>query len=32
LVSDVDEAAFYARPADFTPDVDYHPVPGFRIV
>ena len=32
-VSDVDEAAaFYTRQADFTLDVDYHPVPGFRVV
>ena len=32
-VSDVDEAAaFYARQAGFTLDVDYHPVPGFRVV
>ena len=32
-VSDVDEAAaFYTRQAGFTLDVDYHPVPGFRVV
>jgi catechol 2,3-dioxygenase-like lactoylglutathione lyase family enzyme len=32
-VSDVDQAAaFYTRQAGFTLDVDYHPVPGFRVV
>jgi catechol 2,3-dioxygenase-like lactoylglutathione lyase family enzyme len=32
-VSDVDEAAaFYTRQAGFTLDVNYHPVPGFRVV
>ena len=32
-VSDVDEAAaFYTRQAGFALDVDYHPVPGFRVV
>jgi catechol 2,3-dioxygenase-like lactoylglutathione lyase family enzyme len=32
-VSDVDKAAaFYTEQAGFTLDVDYHPVPGFRVV
>jgi catechol 2,3-dioxygenase-like lactoylglutathione lyase family enzyme len=32
-VSDVDEAAaFYTQQAGFRLDVDYHPVPGFRVV
>jgi catechol 2,3-dioxygenase-like lactoylglutathione lyase family enzyme len=32
-VSDVDKAAaFYTRQAGFTLDVDYHPVPDFRVV
>jgi catechol 2,3-dioxygenase-like lactoylglutathione lyase family enzyme len=32
-VSDVDEAAaFYTQQVGFTLDVDYHPVPGFRVV
>jgi catechol 2,3-dioxygenase-like lactoylglutathione lyase family enzyme len=32
-VSDVDSAAaFYTQQAGFTLDVDYHPVPGFRVV
>jgi catechol 2,3-dioxygenase-like lactoylglutathione lyase family enzyme len=31
-VSDVDKAvAFYTEQAGFTLDVDYHPVPGFRV-
>ncbi len=32
-VRDLDDAkAFYTRQAGFTLDVDYHPVPGFRVV
>jgi catechol 2,3-dioxygenase-like lactoylglutathione lyase family enzyme len=32
-VTDVDKAAaFYRQQAGFTLDVDYHPVPGFRVV
>jgi catechol 2,3-dioxygenase-like lactoylglutathione lyase family enzyme len=32
-VSDVDKAAvFYTQQAGFTLDIDYHPVPGFRVV
>jgi catechol 2,3-dioxygenase-like lactoylglutathione lyase family enzyme len=32
-VSDVDKAAaFYTQQAGFALDVDYHPVPGFRVV